>query len=183
MAQAFFGTIYLTQEVPPSSTATSDSKASQSRDESNQFPLVRARLVDQSNPARSVDIPVVLVSQLVTANLSVLTFAGATLDGSAHSNLVLGNIQRTDNLPGEDLPVTLELFDSDGNRLGSASLTLTYGQTALIGDIVLYMGVDRLPLGQLRVTRTSGGALMWGVLYTVDSNGAVTAGAGANLSP
>lgn len=164
------------------------------------FPLVRASLrnyVDVGGPypyPRSVDIPVVLVSQLVAANLSTLSF-GNVQEGPAilcaqgatcffgHSSLVLGNIQRTDGNLGEDLPVTLELFDYDGSSLGSGSLTITRGQTALIADVVQYLGAAAPTLGLLRVTRKSGGALMWGILYTTDDTGAVTATAGANLSP
>lgn len=159
------------------------------------FPIVRASLInDTSGPARSVDIPIVLVSRLIAANISTLNFAGVVEEPPPpcafgipcfppHSTLVLGNIQRTDDAAGEDLPVTLELFDSDGKLVGSASLTIPYSQTALIGDVVNYLGAGPLGLGQLRVTRTGGAALMWGVLYTTAINGAVTASAGANLSP
>lgn len=159
------------------------------------FPRVRASLVnDASGPARSVDIPIVLVSRLMAANIATLTFADVVEEPPPpcafgipcfppHSTLVLGNIQRIDDAPGEDLPVTLDVFDSDGTRVGSASLTIPYGQTALIGDVVAYVGTGPLGLGQLRITRVSGGALMWGVLYTTAINGAVTASAGANLSP
>jgi hypothetical protein len=159
------------------------------------FPIVRASLInDASGPARSVDIPVVLVSRLMAANISTLNFADVVEEPPPpcafgipcfppHSTLVLANIQRTDDASGEDLPLTLEVFDSDGKLAGSASLTIPYGQTALIGDVVAYLGAGPLGLGQLRITRVSGAALMWGVLYTTAVNGAVTASAGANLSP
>ena len=87
--------------------------------------------------------------------------------------------------------VQLELFDSDGNLVGSASLTVAYGETALIGDVVQYVG-EILPLGgcagtlvqqQLRVRRLGGSALMWGIVYTTAPDGSVTASAGVNLSP
>jgi hypothetical protein len=174
-----FGTFYVTQDEPSPPA----------------FPTVRASLInDASGSARSVDIPIVLVSRLMAANISTLTFADVVEEPPPpcafgipcfppHSTLVLGNIQRTDDAPGEDLPVTLELFDSDGARVGSSSLTIPYGQTALIGDVVTFLGTGPLTLGQLRVTRVGGGALMWGVLYTTALNGTVTAGAGANFSP
>jgi hypothetical protein len=147
------------------------------------LPALRTRFVDQNNPTRSVDIPVVLLSRLMSANLSTLDFAGVTQDRSAHSNLIIGNVQKADSSNGEDLPMFLELFDSDGIRLGSASLGLSYGETVLIGDIAAYLGSRPLSLGHLRITRNGGAALMWGILYTVDGNGAVTASVGANLSP
>lgn len=177
-------TIYLTQEIPPTPMRVIAREAPEHiRETPAVFPIIRPRLVDSFNPTRSVDIPVVLISQLISANLSVLNFSGATRDGPAHSNFVLGNIMRNDSQPAEDLPLSLELFDSAGNRVGSASLTLGYGETALIGDIVSALGVTHVPVGMLRVTRTGGGALMWGILYSVDANGAVTASVGTDLSP
>jgi len=161
------------------------------------FPIVRASLVSSTPLARSVDIPVVTLSRLMVANLSSLNFGGITSEPPppcafgipcfpAHSTLVLGNIQRTDTAPTEDLPVVLELFDPNGNRVSSASLTIPYGETILIGDVVAYVGGPGAfagELGQLRVTRVSGGALMWGIVYTISFAGPVTASAGVNLSP
>jgi hypothetical protein len=174
-----FGTFYVTQQesAPPP------------------FPVVRASLTnDSSGPARSVDIPVVLLSRLMAANISTLNFGGVTREApptcaigvvcyAPHSTLVLGNIQRADDGSTEDLPVKLELFDTDGSPLSSTSLTIPYGETTLIGDVVEYVGGGILGLGQLRITRTSGGALMSGILYTTAVDGAVTASAGVNLSP
>jgi hypothetical protein len=161
------------------------------------FPIVRARLESANPLARSVDIPVVTLSRLMAANLAALNFGGITSEPPppcafgipcfpAHSTLVLGNIQRTDTAPTEDLPVLLELFDPSGNRVDSTSLTVPYGETILIGDVVAYvggLGAFAGDLGQLRVTRVSGGALMWGVVYTISFAGPVTASAGVNLSP
>jgi hypothetical protein len=165
------------------------------------FPIVHASYQTTSAPVRSVDIPVVLVSRLTAANISTLNFGGILVEEGPicippagfvpHSTLVLGNVQRTDDIPGEDLPVQLELFNADGNLVGSASLTVLYGETALIGDVVQYVG-EILPLSdgcpapvqqQLRVRRLSGGALMWGIVYTTAPDGSVTASAGVNLSP
>jgi hypothetical protein len=186
VAAAFgeFGTFYVTQQEssPPP------------------FPLVRASFATSTAPVRSVDIPVVLLSRLMSANISKLNFGGIT-DASPppcafptvcyapHSTLVLGNIQRDDGGPAEDLPVELDLFDPSGILVGSAPLTIPYGETALIGNVARYIGEASPgggPLGfagQLRVTRTSGNALMWGIVYTTAVDGAVTASAGVNLSP
>jgi hypothetical protein len=166
------------------------------------FPIVRASFQTRSSPVRSVDIPVVLLSRLIAANISTLNFGGILVEEgpicdppiagiAPHSSLVLGNVQRIEDIPGEDLPVQLELFNSDGNLVASASLTVPYGGTALIGDVVQYLG-EILPLAgcpgtpvqqQLRVRRLSGSALMWGVVYTTAADGSVTASAGVNLSP
>jgi hypothetical protein len=159
------------------------------------FPLIQANLRNDSQ-SRTVDIPVVLLSRLIAADISTQNFAGALQKApppcafpivcyAAHSSLVLSNIRRTDTAAPEDLPVLLELFGSDGTRLASGSLTVPYGETVLIGNVVDYLGGvgGQLDLGQLRVTRANGGALMWGILYTQAVDGTVTASAGVNLSP
>lgn len=182
VATTGFGTVYISQA------------------EGETFPLVRANLNNALDFGgsftyyRSVDIPVVLLSRLISANLSTLNFGdvesymltffcgfGAPCFVEGRSNLVLGNILRTDDKPGEDLPVTLDLFDSGGNLVDSSSLTVPYGQTVVIPVGTPYCC---LSLGQLRVTRTGGGALMWGILYTeYGFSGNVSASAGVNLSP
>jgi hypothetical protein len=174
-----FGTFYVTQQesTPPP------------------FPIVRASLVSATPLTRAVDIPVVTLSRLMAATASILNFGGIASEPpppcafgipcfARHSTLVLGNIQRTPTAPVEDLPVLLELFDSNGNPAGSASLTVPYGQTILIGDVGVYVGNGMFTgeLGQLRITRVSGGALMWGIVYSTNIDGSVTACAGANLN-
>jgi hypothetical protein len=189
--------------LPPFGSATLDSFLSgafqtlyvtQQESSPAAFPLIQANLRN-SSPA-TVDIPVVLLSKLMSANISTLNFPGVVEEPpppcafpircyAAHSALVLASIRRTDTAPIEDLPVLLELFGSDGTRLASASLTVPYGSTVLISDVVAYVGGAGGPLGvgQLRVTRANGGALMWGILYTQAFDGTVTASAGVNLSP
>lgn len=196
--------------VPPLGSASLDDKlgggfqtlyVSQLEPQPPAFPLVHASLVNSLDFGgsftynRSVDIPVVLLSRLIAADLSTLNFGGLHQEAVplvcalgapcfgplAHSTLVLGNIQRSDGISGEDLPVTLELFDQDGNLLGSGSLTIPYGETVAFQPLPYLLPPDSL--SQLRVTRTSGRALMWGVLYTQQIDGAVTASAGVNLSP
>ena len=178
-----FGTVYVTQTSPVVPGKS--------------FPIVQASLSEQDacrserNGAfllRSVDIPVILLSKLIAANLSTLNFPRVmtfpeAIGASVFTNLVLGNIQRADGIPGEDLPLLLELFDTEGHLVGSTSLMLSYGETLVVGD-VSFLGVSgSFAGGQLRVTRLSGDALMWGILYTIDSEFGVTASTGVNLSP
>src|SRR5262245_20673058 len=175
-----FGTVYVTQQS-----------------QGQALPVVQASLTDQdfcqsaqtlgATFRRSVDIPVVTLSKLIAADLSTLNFPRVAafpevIVKTLVSNVVLGNIQRADGIPGEDLPLLLELFDSQGNLVGSTSLTLAYGETRVFGNVT---SLGRLLFGggQLRVTRVSGHALMWGILYTVDSDFGVTASTGVNLSP
>jgi len=154
------------------------------------LPVVQASTEDQANHCRTATVPVVQVSRLIAANLWALNFPGVVLGPpppaggvAPHSNLVLGNIMRPDGIPGEDLPLLLQLFDSAGNPAGSASLALSYGQTLLINDVVPFLGGGTGFLGQLRVSKVSGSALMWGIVYTIDADGAVRTVTGANLSP
>ena len=178
-----YGSVYVTQTVPvPPGQA---------------FPIVQASLSEQDACRsantfrvlqRSVDIPVILLSKLMAANLSTLNFPRVmtfpeAIGAAVFTNLVLGNIQRADGIAGEDLPLLLELFDFQGNLVGSTSLTLSYGETRVVGD-VSFLGVPGFFYGgQLRVTRVSGRALMWGILYTSDDAVGVTASTGTNLSP
>ncbi len=161
------------------------------------FPVVQVSLNEQDGCRstntlrilqRSVDIPVILLSKLIAANLSTLNFPRVMtfpegIGAAVFTNLVLGNIQRADGTPGEDLPLLLELFDTQGNLVGSTSVTLSYGETRVVGDVSFLGRPGFFYGGQLRVTRVSGKALMWGVLYTSDDELGVTASTGANLSP
>jgi hypothetical protein len=178
-----FGTVYVTQ-----SARVAPAQA---------FPIVQASLSEQdacrsANTLRilqrSVDIPVILLSKLIAANLSTLNFPRVmtfpeAIGRGVFTNLVLGNIQRADGIPGEDLPLLLELFDFQGNLVGSTSLTLSYGETRVVGDVSFLGAPGFFYGGQLRVTRVSGKALMWGILYTNDDEFGITASTGANLSP
>jgi hypothetical protein len=168
-----FATFYLTAKPPTGSPS----------DATVPVPDIGARLVDQTHPGRSVYVPVILLSRLEAASPTALNFGGVYHGGFGHSNLVLGNIVRAAGTNFDDLPVTINLFDAGGTLLGSASLTIPYNATTLIGDVANYVSTVPVALGQLRVTKTGGGALMWGILYTVDANGAVTATPGLPLSP
>jgi hypothetical protein len=182
-----FGTAYVTQLNPSASGQL--------------LPVVQATLTDQvscqlgDDPStdrhQSAEIPVVPLSKLIAANPSTLNFPNVLPVPEASrftlvSNLVLGNIQRADGVAGEDLPLLLELFGPDGNLVGSTSLTLSYGETRVVGDVASLLG-GRPPIlffpGQLRVTRVSGKALMWGILYTLNSSFGVAVSTGVNLSP
>ena len=111
-----------------------------------------------------------------------MTFPEA-IGAVVYTNLVLGNIRRDDGIPGEDLPLLLELFDTQGNLVGSTLRTLSYGETLVVGD-VSFLGMPGFFYGgHLRVTRVSGKALMWGILYTSDDEVGMTASTGTNLSP
>jgi len=180
-----FGTVYVTQMNPNAS--------------GQKLPVVQAILSDQifcmsgDDPFphhQSAETPVVPLSKLIAANLSTLNFPGVrpvpeAIRNSLVSNLVIGNIQRADGVAGEDLPLLLELFDQDGHLVGSTSFTLSYGETRVIGDIAGLFGIGPVGFldGQLRVTRTSGKALMWGILYSLNSEVGVSVTTGVNLSP
>jgi hypothetical protein len=171
-----FGTAYASQVLPPGAGTS--------------FPIIQASLADVSGSCRAaVGTPVILLSRLIAADISRLNFprvppAGQSPRPGVGTNLVLGNIQRADGAPEEELPLLLELFDLQGKLIGSTSLTLAYGETLAFGDVLsLRNAAEIFPGGQLRVSRVSGHALMWGILYTVDPESGVTASTGVNLSP
>ncbi|HEY6929513.1 MAG TPA: hypothetical protein VJA66_07545 [Thermoanaerobaculia bacterium] len=180
-----FGTVYVTQQQTPGQSG-------------QVLPIVEASLNENDGCrsglrpvilVRAAEIPVVPLSKLKAANLGVLNFPRAMsfpegIGFMVFNNLVLGNIQRDDGVAGEDLPLLLELFDGQGNLLGSTTITLSYGETLVFGDVSFLNSQPGFFYGgQLRVTRISGKALMWGILYTIDSELGVTASTGVNLSP
>jgi hypothetical protein len=166
-----FGTLYVT---PPTADAA--------------LPIVQASLTDEGGSCRAtVGIPVIPLSKLIAANLSMLDFPRVTPEGpglGVSTNLILGNIQRNDGLPGEELPVFIQLLDSQGQVAGSTALIIPYGVTLVFGDVSAISDQPGfVPNGHVRVTRVSGNALLWGILYTVDPQFGVTTSTGVNLSP
>lgn len=176
-----FGTVYVTQQTS-AGQALPIVQASLNEQDACRSERTRATLL------RAAGIPVVPLSKLIAANLSTLNFPRVmtipeAIGASVYTNLVLGNIQRADGIAGEDLPLLLELFDLQGHLVGSTSMTLAYGETLVVGDVSFLGTSGSFAGGQLRVTRMSGHALLWGVLYTVDSEFGLTASTGVNLSP
>lgn len=143
---------------------------------------VSARIRRMDQPAVGVDIPAVRLSAILAANPQQLVFTGARQGSAGRSNLVLTNVQRIPPpATGGGLSVRIEAFAANGSVVGSLAYSLAYGQTLFLHEVIAQIGVDELPAGLLRVVKTGGDGVMWGVLYSVDSSGSVSATVGAYL--
>jgi hypothetical protein len=150
-----------------------------------EVPAISARIGNLDVPAESVDVPWVKLSTIVAANPSQLTFAGARQGSAGRSNLVLANVRRSPapTFRGDDIAARVDAFAADGSPLGSVVVTLVYGQTVFLGQVLSLsqVGVTELPNGVLRVTKIGGNGIMWGVLYSVDASGGLAATLGVYL--
>jgi hypothetical protein len=148
-----------------------------------EVPAVSARIGNVDVPAESVDVPWVRLSTIVAANPTQLTFAGVRQGSAGRSNLVLANVRRSPapTFRGDDITAQVDAFAADGSPLGSMVVTLAYGQTVFLGQVLSQVGVTELPNGVLRVTKIGGNGILWGVLYSVDASGGLAATLGAYL--
>lgn len=141
-------------------------------------PVVHARSVSQFSAAQFAELPVIRESSLEALDPAVLVLPGASRRSGVHSNLIIesiGGLLTTE--------VQLELFDSDGQLLGSGRIAVTGESTfhaTTVVDVVGVLGVSELDSGQLRVTKRSGDGFLWGVLATVVGEGSLKVSLGAN---
>jgi hypothetical protein len=144
------------------------------------LPVVHARSVSQATASQFAELPVDRESSLQALDPTVLVFPGASRTLGTHSNLILENIGGT-GLSGAE--VLVEVFDSQGQRLGGGQVSVagesTFRATTVV-DIVGALGVSVLDAGQIRVTKSSGDGVLWGVLSTVVGQGSLKVNMGAN---
>jgi virginiamycin B lyase len=140
-----------------------------------EFPTTRARIVNRARPTQAIEIPVVRLSRLEEMNPVILAFPGAARSPTTHSNLILAEV-------GRDSPVAfrVEALDSAGTSRGSRDFFLQEGKTLFLIDALHQLGVDALDGGQIRVTKTGGIGLMWGLLATLTEDGDVSVSVGTN---
>ena len=142
------------------------------------LPTVKARVFNRSTPGQSVDLPVIRYSALLRLNPTVLFFPSVTKKaGGPRSNLIISNVI------GGAISFNAEVFSSAGDLLGSAPFVIASaspGSTLFIQDIAGTLGVTDLEQGSVRVTRTGGSGLLWGVLMTVAEDGSLTYSLGQN---
>ena len=142
-------------------------------------PVVHARSIGQASTAQFAELPVVRESLLVALNPQVLVLPGASRQSGIHSNVIL------ESIGGGLVPtlVRLELFDSQGQLLGSGEFVVvgesTFRATTVV-DVVGALGVSTLDAGQVRVTKLGGDGVLWGVLATVTREGSLKISVGAN---
>jgi len=140
-----------------------------------ELPTTRARIVNRARPTQAIEIPVVRLSTLERMNPSVLAFPGATRTPTAHSNLVLSEVGLVFPVGGR-----IEAFDAAGAPRGVMSFSLYPGQSVFLVDVLRQLGVAGLEGGQIRVTKTEGIGLLWGLLATLTDDGGVAVSVGAN---
>ena len=140
-------------------------------------PTVTARVVNRARPTQTTELPVIRYSALEALNPSVLSFPGATRTSTARTNLILAEARLFGTLSG-----TLEVFSSNGALLGSGTFEISRGRhsTLFLMDVLQTLGVPHLEGGQIRVTKTGGDGLLWGVLTTVHEDGRVSVSPGLN---
>lgn len=143
--------------------------------------VVRARVFNIAAPTQSIEIPVFRLSTILSLNPSVLAFPSATRSESAHSNLVLAEVSNTGTLS-----MLVEAFSASGQLVGSLPVAITADpldvdhRAVFLVDALSQLGVSQLEVGQIRVTKTGGDGVMWGLLATVYSDGRVIVSVGKN---
>jgi len=141
------------------------------------LPTVTARAVNRDRPTQTIELPVVRFSTIEALNPSVLTFPGARRSSVTHSNLFIAEVTREE---GRELSVLVEAYSPAGDRLGSAAFGLSTGRTLFLVDVLAQLGVQALDGGQIRVKKTGGTGLMWGLLATVSDDGRISVSPGLN---
>jgi hypothetical protein len=139
---------------------------------------VKARAVNRANPFQSMDLPALRHSTIAGLNPSVLSFPGAAKSpAGARSNLILSHVAGT----REAITVRVEAISASGSVLGAESFVLDRPTATLfIGDVVGRFGVSELQEGQIRVIKTAGAGLVWGILATATEEGSFTVTVGQN---
>ena len=140
-------------------------------------PQALARVLDASG--RSVDLPVFRLATLIELDASELVFPAAQRWSEGTVNLQLANI--VDSVDPQPEPVTLRLeaFDANGASLGARELTLNGGEHRFLTDVLGFLGVDVVEVGQLSVRRVAGAGRFWGVMPILRADGSLSVSVGA----
>jgi hypothetical protein len=105
-------------------------------------------------------------------------FPSAKRSADSHSNLVLSEVSWVE---GRGLSILVEAYSAAGEQLGSsAAFDLSTGGALFLIDVLARLGVSEFDGGQIRVTKTGGSGLMWGLLATVFDDGRVSVSPGMN---
>jgi hypothetical protein len=144
------------------------------------LPTVRARVFNSAHPGQAITVPAFRLSALLTLDPSALSFPGAKRSATSRTNLVLTDLREPDHPDGRGLSIQVEVYESSGQRLSFAAYLLSPGETRFLVDVLGQLGVESLDLGQIRVLKTAGNGHLWGTMFTTDSDGGITASAGAH---
>lgn len=142
-------------------------------DDAEELPTVTARVVNRARPAQAIELPLYRRSTIVALNPLVLSFPGAQRSPTAHTNLFISEVGMS-----WDVAVLVEAYAPSGERLGQEIHFIPRGETLFLQDVLQRLGVSELPQGQIRLMRTAGNGVMWGLLATVFDDGHVSVTAG-----
>jgi hypothetical protein len=141
-------------------------------------PTVTARVVNRDRPTQTIELPVIRRSTIEALNPTLLAFPSAKRSADSHTNLILSEVSWVE---GRALSLVVEAYSPDGERPGSSvAFEVTTGSTLFLVDVLAQLGVSELDGGQIRVTKTGGSGLMWGLLATLSDDGRVSVSPGAN---
>ena len=141
------------------------------------LPITRARIVNRNVPSRSAEIPVMRFSTIRKLNPSVLTFPGASRGPGSYSNLVLAEVSGE----GAVLSLSIQAYSAGGEPAGASyPISLGVNQTIELVDVLSVLGISTLDGGQIRVTKTGGTGLLWGLLATSSDDGTLSTSSGIN---
>jgi hypothetical protein len=145
-------------------------------DDAEDLPTVKARVINRARPTQSIELPLYRRSTLINLNPRVLSFPGAQRSAGVHTNLFISEIGLS-----WELAVRIEVFSPSGERLGQEVHVIPRGQTLFLQDVLPRLNVNELAEGQIRVTRTAGNGILWGLLTTMFDDGRVSVAAGKHL--
>lgn len=141
--------------------------------DAEELPTVTARVVNRARPSQAIELPLFRRSTIVALNPLVLSFPGAERTAVSHGNLFISEIGLS-----SEVAVLVEAYAPSGERLGGEAHVIPGGGTLVLQDVLSRLGVTDLSQGQIRLTRTAGNGVMWGLLATVFDDGRVTVTAG-----
>jgi len=143
------------------------------------LPAAHFRFTNTAVPTQSADAPVALLSAVSALDPAFLAFPSASSSPSSKSNLFLSNV-------GIDGPVTarVEAFaPSGGVSLGVIETSLETQTAQVIGDVLGRFGAGAMENAQVRVTKSGGEGLLWGMLATVvGEEGTLSISSGTNFA-
>lgn len=142
-------------------------------DDAEELPTVKARVVNRVRPTQTIELPLYRQSTLVALNPLVLSFPDAQRAPGIHTNLFVSEVGTT-----AGIDVRIEALSASGDSLGSATRSLAPGETLFFQDVLARINVEEILGGQIRVTRTGGAGVLWGLAATVFDDGRVTVTAG-----
>jgi hypothetical protein len=145
--------------------------------ESTVGPQALARVLDASG--RSVDLPVFRLATLIELDASELVFPAAQRWSEGTVNLQIANIFDAVDPQPEPVTLRLEAFDANGASLGARELTLGGGEHRFLPDVLGFLGVDVVEVGQLSVRRVAGAGRFWGVMPILRADGSLSVSVGA----